>query len=160
MPCQIFWSGMLGLGRGGQRQLRFSIRYQALVSPSKQSLIRQTMPDELFDKVWPRGRIFNRAEVHVYARTLFICCIAKKRDPERSSGCCLIVNALFPAKKGVQNWTFTKMSPIMMRTPLISWHQGGAFGNPFSGRDFRPVPPCPPGHLQSQTECAGVLRYI
>ena len=24
MPCQALWSGMLGLGRGGQRQLRFS----------------------------------------------------------------------------------------------------------------------------------------
>ena len=23
MPCQVLWSGMLGLGRGGQRQLRF-----------------------------------------------------------------------------------------------------------------------------------------
>ena len=24
MPCQVLWFGMLGLGRGGQRQLRFS----------------------------------------------------------------------------------------------------------------------------------------
>jgi hypothetical protein len=24
MPCPVLWSGMLGLGRGGQRQLRFS----------------------------------------------------------------------------------------------------------------------------------------
>ena len=24
MPCQVLWSGMLGLGCGGQRQLRFS----------------------------------------------------------------------------------------------------------------------------------------
>ena len=24
IPCQVLWSGMLGLGRGGQRQLRFS----------------------------------------------------------------------------------------------------------------------------------------
>ena len=52
-----------------------------------------------------------------------------------------------PAKRGVQNrtWTpysrtFTKTSAILLQTPLVScWHQRGAFGNPFSGRDFHPA---------------------
>ena len=53
----------------------------------------------------------------------------------------------FFAKRGVKNRTltpdprtFTKMSPIFLQTPLVScWHQRGAFGNPFSGRDFHPA---------------------
>ena len=69
------------------------------------------------------------------------------RDPKRFSGWCLIINCTFPCQKGVQNRTltpdprtFTKMSAILLQTPLVScWHQRGAFGNPFSGRDFRPA---------------------
>ena len=49
IPCQVLWSGMLRLGRGGQQQLRLK-NHQALVSPSEHKLIRQTMPDELFNK--------------------------------------------------------------------------------------------------------------
>jgi len=37
---------------------------------------------------------------------------------------------------------------------------GKSLRNPFSGRIFHPFPPCPPGHLPPQTECAGVLRCI
>ena len=48
-PCQILWSGMLGLDRGGQRQLRFS-KFMSQISPSEHILIQQTMPDELFNK--------------------------------------------------------------------------------------------------------------
>jgi len=52
------------------------------------------------------------------------------------------------------------MSGILLLKSLVScWHQGGAVGNPFPGRDFHPSPPCPPGHLPPQTEFAGVLRY-
>ena len=72
MPCLVLWSGMLGLGRGGQQQLRFS---KAMASS-------------------------HRIE-------------------------------LFPAKRGAQNRTltpdprtFTKMSAILLQTPLVScWHQ-------------------------------------
>ena len=55
--------------------------------------------------------------------------------------------ALFPAKRVVLNQiftpkpqTFTKMSTILLQTPLVScWHRRGAFGIPFSGRDFHPA---------------------
>ena len=56
-------------------------------------------------------------------------------------------NAPFPCQNRGQNWTFTpdprtftKMSPILLQTPLVScWHQRGAFGNQVSGRDFHPA---------------------
>ena len=74
----------------------------------------------------------------------------------------------FILPKEVQNRTFTqdhrtitKMSPILLQTPLVSWwYREGAFGNPLSDRDFHPFPPCPPGHFPPQTECAGVLGCI
>jgi len=40
MPCQVLWSRMLGLGRGGQQQL--PKKHQALVSPSEYRLFQQT----------------------------------------------------------------------------------------------------------------------
>jgi hypothetical protein len=49
----MLWSGMLEMGRGGQQQLRYSKQHQALVSPSEHKLIRQTMPDKLFNKTQP-----------------------------------------------------------------------------------------------------------
>ena len=36
IPCQVLWSGMLRLGRGGQQQLRLK-NHQALVSPQTDS---------------------------------------------------------------------------------------------------------------------------
>ena len=71
-----------------------------------------------------------------------------RRDPKQFSGQCLIVNRTFPCQKGVQNRTFTpdprtftKMSAILLQTPLVScWHQGGAFGNPlFTGISTLPT---------------------
>ena len=53
MHCQVLWSRMLGLGRGGQRQLTIPNKHQALVSPSEHKLMRQTMPDELNYKTKP-----------------------------------------------------------------------------------------------------------
>ena len=56
-------------------------------------------------------------------------------------------NSHFSLPKGVHNRTFTpdprtftKMSPILLQTPLVScWHQRGAFGSPLSDRDFHPA---------------------
>jgi len=55
-----------------------------------------------------------------------------------------LVFSSFPAERGSKTGplprTFTKMSAILSQTPLVScWHQRGAFGNPFSGRDFHPA---------------------
>jgi len=41
------------MGRGRQQLLRFSKKHQDLVSPSEPKLIRQTMPDELFNRTQP-----------------------------------------------------------------------------------------------------------
>jgi hypothetical protein len=76
--------------------------------------------------------------------------------------------ATFPCqKKRVQSRTFTpdprtftKMSRVYLQTPLVSWwYRAGAFIISLSDRDFHPVPPCPPGHLPPQTECADVHKY-
>jgi len=68
----------------------------------------------------------------------------------------------FPCQKGVQNRTltpdprtFTKMSPILLQTPLVSWwYPGGALLNRPSGRESSPA------HLLPKTECAGVLKRV
>ena len=87
IPCQVLWSGMLGLGRGGQR-------------------LAPTWAVHFF---------------HSFANS--------------------------PGKMGVQNRTltpdprtFTKMSPILLQTPLLSWwYPGGAFLNWVSGRESSPA---------------------
>ena len=56
-------------------------------------------------------------------------------------------NAPFPCQNQGQNRTptpdprtFTKTSPILLQTPLVSWwHKRGAFENPLSDRDFHPA---------------------
>jgi hypothetical protein len=84
------------------------------------------------------------------------------RDPKRFSGCRLIKTRTFPCQKGVQSRTltpdprtFTKMSAILLQTPLVNcWHQRGAFGNPFSGRDFHPAHLGTSRHKLSMQSCS------
>jgi len=130
MPCQVLWSGMLRLGRGGQR-------------------------------------FFKTRDVDKYLSdwTLFITYMRPAKQPRPQTVQWLMPDCKshFSLPKGgltPDPRTFTKMSAILLQTPLVScWHQRGAFGNPLSGRDFHPGPPCPPGHLPPQTEFAGVLIY-
>jgi len=128
MPCHILWSGMLRLGRGGQRQ--------ALLSPSGHRLIRQTIPDDYYLTKLSHSDLRGKAPKTKWPN--------KQTRDQTVQRLVPIVDLTFPCQKGVQNRTFppdprtfTNMSPIWLQTPLVSWwYREEAFGNPCSGRDF------------------------
>ena len=57
MPCQVLWSGMLGLGRGGQRQLRLSKATLACTSnlPHKKHRLSIIRTSKIFNDSSPSG---------------------------------------------------------------------------------------------------------
>jgi hypothetical protein len=99
----------------------------------------------------PALHLAARVTFHSFKRELFPFMIIKAIRPSRIPKPCTLCTShrieLFPAKKGVQNRTFTpdprtftKTSPILLQTPLVSWwHKRGAFENPLSDRDFHPA---------------------
>ena len=144
-----------------------SKKHQALVSASEHKLIRQTMPDELFNKTQPirltREGCQLCRQIFEWLNLVYFINRAQQnnRDPKRFSGCLLIKTRTFPCQKGVQNRTLTpdprtfKMSSILLQTPLVScWHQRGAFGNPLSGRDFHPAHLYTSRHKLSMQSCS------
>ena len=150
MPCQVLWSGMLGLGRGGQRQLRLKktgsgqpLRAKTDSTNNARWTIQQNLANQTY-----KGRP-GCTQIFEWLNLVFIINIAQQNNcnPKQFSGWCLIVNRTFPCQKGVQNRTltqdprtFTKMSALLLQTPLVScWHQRGAFGNPLFYRDLHPA---------------------
>ena len=104
MPCQALWSGMLEMGRDGQRRLRFSKTRGYILSCVCQSA----------------GAISGH--VIVMFTLLLRKTALQSMHPAQSLG-----SSKIPCQKGVKNRTFTpdprtftKMSQILLQTPLVS----------------------------------------
>jgi hypothetical protein len=148
-----------------------SKKHQALVSASEHKLIRQTMPDELFNKTQPirltREGCQLCRQIFEWLNLVYFINRAQQnnRDPKRFSGWCLILNRTIPCQKGGPKPDLHPRPPdLHQNVPNFIANTPGKLlapeGSFWKSTFWQGFPPCPPGHLPPQTECAGVLTYI
>ena len=73
MPCQVLWSGLLGLGRGGQHQLRFSkaVDSNCTACPHQPSMLNYSLLVKL--QMFSVSPLRKAQTVHIHIRASYTC---------------------------------------------------------------------------------------
>jgi hypothetical protein len=62
-----------------------------------------------------------------------------------------------PQRQSKFTFLNNKIVKLIAKNTPSCWHREGGF---WKSTYWQIFPPCPPGHLPPQTDCAGVLRYV